>query len=162
MDNFEDTIFWVGGGVVLFILNHRITLTMFYFVAPPNVKSTDSIKINMVVFPGKNHHSLSILRAASALTLGGEPLFLLGRCGPAPQQQPSQSCPALRSEFIPPYTCLPWLPGVLTMQIFCSDERVSFSAGLTLQLLREVGTIPFNKVLVNDGGHYDAITGDLC
>lgn len=55
MDNFEDTIFWVGGGVVLFILNQRITLNMFYFVAPPNVKSTDSIKLNMVVVPGKNH-----------------------------------------------------------------------------------------------------------
>lgn len=38
----------------MFILNHTITLTMFYFVAPPNVKSTDSIKINMVVVPGKN------------------------------------------------------------------------------------------------------------
>lgn len=48
------------------------------------------------------------------------------------------------------------------MHILCSDERVSFSAGLTLQLLREVGIIRFNKVLVNDGGHYDALTGNLC
>lgn len=54
MDNFEDR-----GGVVLFILNHQITLAMFYFVAPPNVKSTDSIKINMVVIPGKNHRLIS-------------------------------------------------------------------------------------------------------
>lgn len=51
MANFEDR-----GGVVLFILNHQ---TMFYFVAPPNVKSTDSIKINMVVIPGKSHHLIS-------------------------------------------------------------------------------------------------------
>eukprot|EP00066_Takifugu_rubripes_P017053 XP_011606319.1 PREDICTED: EMILIN-2 [Takifugu rubripes] len=75
--------------------------------APPNVKSTDSIKINMVVFPG----------------------------------------------VAPPHSNNPLNPAPP------SDERVSFSAGLTLQLLREVGTIPFNKVLVNDGGHYDAITG---
>ncbi|XP_056868537.1 EMILIN-2 isoform X1 [Takifugu flavidus] len=75
--------------------------------APPDVKSTDSIKINMVVFPG----------------------------------------------VAPPHSNNPLNPAPP------SDERVSFSAGLTLQLLREVGTIPFNKVLVNDGGHYDAITG---
>ncbi|XP_068604223.1 EMILIN-2 [Brachionichthys hirsutus] len=38
--------------------------------------------------------------------------------------------------------------------------EVSFSAGLTLPLFRGVfGMIRFNKVLVNDGGHYDADTG---
>ncbi|XP_068566427.1 EMILIN-2 [Cebidichthys violaceus] len=38
-------------------------------------------------------------------------------------------------------------------------ERVSFSAGLTLPPFQgEVGIIRFNKVLVNDGGHYDALT----
>ncbi|XP_031706220.1 EMILIN-2 [Anarrhichthys ocellatus] len=41
-----------------------------------------------------------------------------------------------------------------------SGERVSFSAGLTLPPFQgEVGIIRFNKVLVNDGGHYDAHTG---
>ncbi|XP_056221012.1 EMILIN-2 [Seriola aureovittata] len=40
------------------------------------------------------------------------------------------------------------------------DERVSFSAGLTLTPFQgEVGIILFNEVLVNDGGHYDPHTG---
>ncbi|XP_038828563.1 EMILIN-2-like [Salvelinus namaycush] len=39
-------------------------------------------------------------------------------------------------------------------------ERVSFSAGLNrLPFPGEVGIIRFNKVLVNDGGHYDPHTG---
>ncbi|CAK6970215.1 EMILIN-2 [Scomber scombrus] len=47
-------------------------------------------------------------------------------------------------------TRMPLLPG----------ERVSFSAGLTLTPFHgEVGIIRFNKVLVNDGGHYDPNTG---
>ncbi|KAF0024928.1 hypothetical protein F2P81_021809 [Scophthalmus maximus] len=41
-----------------------------------------------------------------------------------------------------------------------SGEQVSFSAGLTLSpFQREVGIIRFNKVLINDGGHYDPQTG---
>ncbi|XP_059182784.1 EMILIN-2 [Centropristis striata] len=41
-----------------------------------------------------------------------------------------------------------------------SGEKVSFSAGLTLQPFQgEIGIIRFNRVLVNDGGHYDAHTG---
>ncbi|KAM3593633.1 uncharacterized protein V6R79_017617 [Siganus canaliculatus] len=40
-----------------------------------------------------------------------------------------------------------------------SGETVSFSAGLTLPLQGEAGIIRFNKVLVNDGGHYDDLTG---
>ncbi|XP_064805031.1 EMILIN-2-like isoform X1 [Oncorhynchus masou masou] len=41
-----------------------------------------------------------------------------------------------------------------------SGERVSFSAGLNrLPFPGEVGIIRFNKVLVNDGGHYDPHTG---
>uniref|UniRef100_A0A1A8Q9T1 Elastin microfibril interfacer 2 n=1 Tax=Nothobranchius rachovii TaxID=451742 RepID=A0A1A8Q9T1_9TELE len=41
-----------------------------------------------------------------------------------------------------------------------SGGEVSFSAGLTLPYSEgEVGIIKFNKVLVNDGGHYDAQTG---
>lgn len=71
----------------------------------------------------------------------------------------SPAPPSGQSSFIPmPVHCVCL---VLTTDILCSDERVSFSAGLTLQLLREVGTIRFNKVLVNDGGRYDALTGDL-
>uniref|UniRef100_A0A8C8LXP5 EMILIN-2 n=1 Tax=Oncorhynchus tshawytscha TaxID=74940 RepID=A0A8C8LXP5_ONCTS len=41
-----------------------------------------------------------------------------------------------------------------------TGERVSFSAGLNLlPFPGEVGIIRFNKVLVNDGGHYDPHTG---
>ncbi|XP_037537746.1 EMILIN-2 [Nematolebias whitei] len=42
-----------------------------------------------------------------------------------------------------------------------SADPFSFSAGLTQQLpfWREYGTIRFNKVLVNDGGHYSPHTG---
>ncbi|XP_029313595.1 EMILIN-2 [Cottoperca gobio] len=41
-----------------------------------------------------------------------------------------------------------------------SGEKVSFSAGLTLPPFQgEIGIIRFNKVLVNDGEHYDAHTG---
>lgn len=39
---------------------------------------------------------------------------------------------------------------------------MAFSAGLTLAPLQEeAGIIRFNKVLVNDGGHYDPQTGRL-
>lgn len=41
-----------------------------------------------------------------------------------------------------------------------SVERMAFSAGLTLTpFLGDVGIIRFNKVLLNDGGHYDPYTG---
>ncbi|XP_068437704.1 EMILIN-2 [Clinocottus analis] len=41
-----------------------------------------------------------------------------------------------------------------------SGESVSFSAGLTRPPFQgEIGIIRFNKMLVNDGGHYDAHTG---
>lgn len=41
-----------------------------------------------------------------------------------------------------------------------SNERVSFSAGLSLlPFSGEVGIVRFNKVIVNDGGHYDPHTG---
>uniref|UniRef100_A0A3P8UIR0 Elastin microfibril interfacer 2 n=1 Tax=Cynoglossus semilaevis TaxID=244447 RepID=A0A3P8UIR0_CYNSE len=41
-----------------------------------------------------------------------------------------------------------------------SDLMVSFSAGLTVPPTPgEIGTIRFDKVLVNDGGHYDPSTG---
>ncbi|XP_070708764.1 EMILIN-2 [Pempheris klunzingeri] len=44
--------------------------------------------------------------------------------------------------------------------VLSPGETVSFSAGLTLPPFEgEMGIIRFNKVLVNDGGHYDANTG---
>ncbi|CAG10215.1 unnamed protein product, partial [Tetraodon nigroviridis] len=82
-------------------------ITGFCSVAPPNGKSSNSLKINMLEIP-------------------------------------DAALPRRHAPLKPP---------------LASDEPVSFSAGLTLQLLREVGTIPFNKVLINDGGHYDALTG---
>lgn len=45
--------------------------------------------------------------------------------------------------------------------VLCAGEKVSFSAGLTLPHFQEVGIIRFNKVLVNDGGHYDPQTGNF-
>uniref|UniRef100_A0A3Q1H9B1 Elastin microfibril interfacer 2b n=1 Tax=Anabas testudineus TaxID=64144 RepID=A0A3Q1H9B1_ANATE len=48
----------------------------------------------------------------------------------------------------------------VTLILLCPDEKVAFSAGLTLLPFQgEVGIIRFNKVLVNDGGHYDPHTG---
>lgn len=45
--------------------------------------------------------------------------------------------------------------------VLCSGDAVAFSAGLTLPPFQgEMGIIRFNKVLVNDGGHYDANTGN--
>ncbi|XP_023999440.2 EMILIN-2, partial [Salvelinus sp. IW2-2015] len=38
-------------------------------------------------------------------------------------------------------------------------DPFSFSAGLTTQFSGEFGIIVFNKVLVNDGGHYNSHTG---
>ncbi|XP_058250904.1 EMILIN-2 isoform X2 [Hemibagrus wyckioides] len=47
------------------------------------------------------------------------------------------------------------LPGPMSVSV-----PVSFSAGLTLfPFSEEVGIIRFNKVLLNDGGHYDPQTG---
>uniref|UniRef100_H2SAM3 Elastin microfibril interfacer 2 n=1 Tax=Takifugu rubripes TaxID=31033 RepID=H2SAM3_TAKRU len=122
--------------------------------------------------PHRPSQSLPVPLGPMDATLPPPPVMETGEAGPPGKMTATSKLPkgvdgsmmpvkgfAGAPEFFPPYTCLPWLPGVLTMQILCSDERVSFSAGLTLQLLREVGTIPFNKVLVNDGGHYDAITG---
>ncbi|XP_035804598.2 EMILIN-2 isoform X2 [Amphiprion ocellaris] len=44
--------------------------------------------------------------------------------------------------------------------VTASGEKVSFSAGLTLPPFQgDVGIVRFNKVLINDGGHYDPHTG---
>ncbi|XP_049420956.1 EMILIN-2 [Epinephelus fuscoguttatus] len=51
-------------------------------------------------------------------------------------------------------------PRLSPQQPVSPSGEVSFSAGLTLQPFQgETGVIRFNKVLVNDGGHYDAHTG---
>ncbi|XP_034026829.1 EMILIN-2 [Thalassophryne amazonica] len=48
----------------------------------------------------------------------------------------------------------------LLKPVITSGEGVSFSAGLTLLPFHgDVGIIRFNKVLLNDGGHYDSHTG---
>ncbi|XP_062235446.1 EMILIN-2-like [Platichthys flesus] len=63
-------------------------------------------------------------------------------------------------------TSLPHLPevnlphGPSPQEPATRSGEVSFSAGLTLPSFQgEVGVIRFNKVLVNDGGHYDPHTG---
>uniref|UniRef100_A0A8C5HGG2 Elastin microfibril interfacer 2 n=1 Tax=Gouania willdenowi TaxID=441366 RepID=A0A8C5HGG2_GOUWI len=52
-------------------------------------------------------------------------------------------------------------PGETRGKLFLLPEgRVSFSAGLTLLPFQgNIGIIRFNKVLINDGGHYDPHTG---
>ncbi|KAM4534221.1 EMILIN-2 isoform 2-T2 [Odontesthes bonariensis] len=65
-----------------------------------------------------------------------------------------QAGTALISDVNIPYRPPPQKP------VTASGEKVSFSAGLTLPPFQgEVGIIRFNKVLVNDGGHYDPYTG---
>ncbi|XP_029001671.1 EMILIN-2 isoform X2 [Betta splendens] len=51
-----------------------------------------------------------------------------------------------------PHRPSPWKPA--------ASEKAAFSAGLSLLPFKEeVGIIRFNKVLLNDGGHYDTQTG---
>uniref|UniRef100_A0A672GN46 Elastin microfibril interfacer 2b n=1 Tax=Salarias fasciatus TaxID=181472 RepID=A0A672GN46_SALFA len=48
----------------------------------------------------------------------------------------------------------------LIRDVGLSGEKVSFSAGLTLPPFEgEVGIVRFDRVLINDGGHYDPRTG---
>ncbi|XP_071271458.1 EMILIN-2-like [Salvelinus alpinus] len=55
---------------------------------------------------------------------------------------------------------IPLRPSLHKPYLTLTGERVSFSAGLNLlPFPGEVGIIRFNKVLVNDGGHYDPHTG---
>ncbi|KAM6948651.1 EMILIN-2 [Aplochiton taeniatus] len=62
---------------------------------------------------------------------------------------------------------IPWNPGFQTPVISqvsaessAESDSISFSAGLTQQgFTGDFGTIRFNRVLVNDGGHYNARTG---
>ena len=50
---------------------------------------------------------------------------------------------------------------IVTLCVYVPGEGVSFSAGLNIQSFPgEVGIIRFNKVLVNDGRHYDPQTGN--
>ncbi|XP_071233660.1 EMILIN-2 [Salvelinus alpinus] len=71
-----------------------------------------------------------------------------------------------RHETIPVAAKVPWNPASQTPLVtpvssdssFLADP-FSFSAGLTTQFSGEFGIIVFNKVLVNDGGHYNSHTG---
>ncbi|XP_028290488.1 EMILIN-2 isoform X2 [Gouania willdenowi] len=52
------------------------------------------------------------------------------------------------------------IPHRSPQKVGVADGRVSFSAGLTLLPFQgNIGIIRFNKVLINDGGHYDPHTG---
>ncbi|KAK5849847.1 hypothetical protein PBY51_014149 [Eleginops maclovinus] len=88
----------------------------------------------------------------------GSMMPVLGFAGaPAPPSKSSDSLktsPPLISDVNMPHTPSPQKPAS------APDGKVSFSAGLTLQPFQgEKGIIRFDKVLVNDGGHYDAHTG---
>ncbi|CAB1317975.1 unnamed protein product [Coregonus sp. 'balchen'] len=73
-----------------------------------------------------------------------------------------------KCETIPVAAKVPWNPASQTPLVtpvssdssFLADP-FSFSAGLTTQFSGEFGTIRFNKVLVNDGGHYNPHTGTV-
>lgn len=58
-------------------------------------------------------------------------------------------------------TCMFYFFHLVSADSSVFADPFSFSAGLTQQLpfWREYGTIRFNKVLVNDGGHYSPHTG---
>lgn len=54
-------------------------------------------------------------------------------------------------------TCMFFVPVSDASSAFA--DPFSFSAGLTQQLSGDSGVIRFNRVLVNDGGHYNTHTG---
>ncbi|MBN3279836.1 EMIL2 protein, partial [Polyodon spathula] len=62
----------------------------------------------------------------------------------------------------PPLKPTSFKPNVIPVSSFDVEEPFSFSAGLTRKPFPgDVGVIRFNKVLVNDGGHYNPRTGIL-
>uniref|UniRef100_A0A8D3B559 Elastin microfibril interfacer 2 n=1 Tax=Scophthalmus maximus TaxID=52904 RepID=A0A8D3B559_SCOMX len=81
------------------------------------------------------------------------PVMETGEAGP-PGKMTSSKLPEGTSGSQMPVQGFAGAPGVT------HPCQVSFSAGLTLSpFQREVGIIRFNKVLINDGGHYDPQTG---
>ncbi|XP_070831197.1 EMILIN-2 [Chaetodon trifascialis] len=84
-----------------------------------------------------------------------------------PPLQPASFKPQSRSHQVPIAAKVPWNPmHQAPVQSAASAvngdfaDPFSFSAGLTQQLLSgDFGVIRFNRVLVNDGGHYNPHTG---
>ncbi|KAG7524458.1 EMILIN-2 [Solea senegalensis] len=100
-------------------------------------------------------------------SLSQPPVMETGEAGP-PGKMTSSKLPEGTSGSMMPFLGFAGAPDVNMMPHAPSpqkpamvlDEEVSFSAGLTLPpFLGEAGIIRFNKVLVNDGGHYDPHTG---
>uniref|UniRef100_A0A3Q3K2N0 Uncharacterized protein n=1 Tax=Monopterus albus TaxID=43700 RepID=A0A3Q3K2N0_MONAL len=94
------------------------------------------------------------------------PVMETGEAGP-PGKMTSSKLPKGTDGSMMPVQGFAGAPGViwphvncLTFPFLCPGETVSFSAGLThLPIQGEGGIIRFNKVLVNDGQHYDPHTG---
>ncbi|XP_037315414.2 EMILIN-2 [Pungitius pungitius] len=84
-----------------------------------------------------------------------------------PPLQPASLKPQSSSRQVPAAATLPWnpmfhAPAESPAPADSSAEPFSFSAGLTQPpLAGEFGFIRFNRVLVNDGGHYSPHTGVL-
>nr|XP_040028169.1 EMILIN-2 [Gasterosteus aculeatus aculeatus] len=84
-----------------------------------------------------------------------------------PPLQPASFKPQSSVRQVPVAATLPWnpmfhVPAESPAPADSSAEPFSFSAGLTQQpLSAEFGFIRFNRVLVNDGGHYSPHTGVL-
>uniref|UniRef100_A0A673BRZ8 Elastin microfibril interfacer 2b n=1 Tax=Sphaeramia orbicularis TaxID=375764 RepID=A0A673BRZ8_9TELE len=84
------------------------------------------------------------------------PVMETGEAGP-PGKMSSSKLPRGSDGSMTPVQGVAGAPGPTRPRTVCS---VSFSAGLTLQPFQgHIGIIRFNKVLVNDGGHYDPRTG---
>ncbi|KAK5860182.1 hypothetical protein PBY51_021677 [Eleginops maclovinus] len=81
--------------------------------------------------------------------------------------QPASFKPQSNSRQVPVAAKMPWNPmhhtpvvSPVSAPSSGFDEPFSFSAGLTQQpLIGEFGFIRFNRVIVNDGGHYNPHTG---
>lgn len=140
---------------------------MLYFVASPNLKFADMLKPSPPLISGKYTFYLSFFFVLHHnLTHQVEPVLSSGRqTWTCPTDGPRRNLPRPQVRLVFVKRVVPLLIKCLVIRdvflLLCSGEKVSFSAGLTLPPLQgETGIIQFNKVLVNDGGHYDANTGD--
>uniref|UniRef100_A0A8C6NMR8 Elastin microfibril interfacer 2 n=1 Tax=Nothobranchius furzeri TaxID=105023 RepID=A0A8C6NMR8_NOTFU len=110
-------------------------------VRPPQISST----------------SLRLSTGSADPSLPQPPVMETGEAGP-PGKMASSKPPEGADGITMPVQGFAGAPGEARLMNSCGE--VSFSAGLTLPYSEgEVGIIKFNKVLVNDGGHYDAQTG---
>ncbi|KAK2886593.1 EMILIN-2 [Channa argus] len=99
--------------------------------------------------------------------LSQPPVMETGEAGPPGQMTTSKLPKGSDGSMIPvrgfagaPASPVKFTDSLRSSMPLISGEKVSFSAGLTLVPFQgEVGIIRFDKVLINDGGHYDPHTG---